>query len=116
MNLSEQIVVEVPVILRGHSKAIEDEGGIVDQQLQTLTVSTTPRNIPNDISIDVSELVLGDHVRVADVTLPEGVTTPLDPDTIIVTTILPRGEPEPEVVETEAAEGEEAPADGESAE
>ena len=107
----------MPVVLVGHSKAIEDAGGLVDQQLQTLTVSTTPRNIPNEISIDVSELELGDHVTVEDITLPEGVTTPLDPDTIIVTTILPRGEPEAEVVAGEEGEGEEgAPADGESAE
>ena len=117
VNLLEDIEVEVPVVLVGHSKSIEDAGGLVDQQLQTLTVSTTPRNIPNEISIDVSELELGDHVTVSDVTLPEGVTTPLDPDTIIVTTILPRGEPEPEVAEGEAVDGEEAAAaDGESTE
>jgi large subunit ribosomal protein L25 len=116
VNLLEDIEVEVPVVLVGHAKAIEDAGGLVDQQLQTLTVSTTPRNIPNEISIDVSELELGDHVTVADITLPAGVTTPLDPDSIIVTTILPRGEPEAEAA-AEEGEGEEgAPADGESAE
>jgi large subunit ribosomal protein L25 len=118
VNLNEQIVVEVPVVLNGHAKAIEDEGGLVDQQLQTLTVSSTPRNIPNDVAIDVSELQLGDHVRVADITLPAGVTTPLDPETIIVTTILPRVEAEPEVEAAEGAEGEETAAetDTESAE
>jgi large subunit ribosomal protein L25 len=110
VNLNEQIVVEVPVVLNGHAKAIEDEGGLVDQQLQTLTVSSTPRNIPNDVAIDVSELQLGDHVRVADITLPAGVTTPLDPETIIVTTILPRVEAEPEVEGAEEAEGEETAA------
>jgi large subunit ribosomal protein L25 len=118
VNLLEDIEVEVPVVLVGHSKKIEAEGGLVDQQLQTVTVVTTPRNIPNDITIDVSELELGDHVTVADITLPAGVTTPLDPDTIIVTTIMPRGEPEPEAAEAvEGAEGEAAPAaDGDSTE
>jgi len=111
VNLNEQIVVEVPVVLNGHAKAIEDEGGLVDQQLQTLTVSSTPRNIPNDVAIDVSELQLGDHVRVADITLPAGVTTPLDPETIIVTTILPRVETEPEIEAGEGIEGEEPAAD-----
>ncbi|MDQ1423221.1 MAG: large subunit ribosomal protein [Acidimicrobiaceae bacterium] len=115
VNLTEQIVVEVPIILSGHAKAVEDEGGLVDQQLQTLTVSTTPRNIPNDVTIDVSGLAIGDHVRVEDVTLPAGVTTPLDPDTIIVTTILLRGEPEPVAEGAEETEGA-TPADGESAE
>ncbi len=117
VNLLEDIEVEVPVVLVGTSKAIEDAGALIDQQLQTLTVSTTPRNIPNEISIDVSDLELGDHVRVADIALPEGVTTPLDPDTILVTTILPRGEVEPEVAEGEEVEGEEAAAvDSESTE
>jgi large subunit ribosomal protein L25 len=119
VNLNEEITVEVPVVLTGHSKAIEDAGALVDQQLQTVTVSTTPRNIPNEVTIDVSELELGDHVTVADIRLPAGVSTPLDPETIIVTTILTRAEPEPEPEVEEGEEGEGAAAaetDNESAE
>jgi large subunit ribosomal protein L25 len=95
VNLNEEIEVEVPLILRGEAKAVVDEGGLVDLQLNTLTVSTTPRNIPNEIVIDISEMGVHDQVKVGDITLPANVTTPLDPDTLLVTVLITRAAPEP---------------------
>jgi large subunit ribosomal protein L25 len=105
--------VEVPVVPRSRRRSTK---AVRRSATPDITVDDAAQHSER-VSIDVSELELGDHVTVADITLPEGVTTPLDPDTIIVTTILPRGEPEPEVAEGEAVEGEEAAAaDNESTE
>ncbi len=67
-----------------------------------LAVSTTPRNIPNEFIIDVSDLTIGDAVRVADLALPDGVSTAVDPDTLVVTAQATRA-----AVAEEAEEGEE---------
>ena len=55
--------------------------------------------------IDVSEMTIGDVIRVHDLTLPAGVTTPLDPETPLVTAEATRA-----TIEEEAAEGEEGEA------
>ena len=79
VNLNEEITVDVPIVLEGEAKAVLSEGGLVEQTLMVLAVSTTPRNIPNEFIVDVSDLEIGDAVRVADLALPSGVTTAARP-------------------------------------
>jgi large subunit ribosomal protein L25 len=118
VNLNEEITVEVPIVLEGEAKAVLSDGGLVEQMLQTLSVTTTPRNIPNELVIDVSELTIGDAVRIGDLPLPSGVTTALDPDTPVVSAVATRAavsaaeeEGEGEAAEGEGAEGEGTGAD-----
>jgi len=111
VNLNEEIEVEVPVLLVGEAKAVLNEGGMVDHQLLTITVATTPRNIPNDITIDVSAMEVGDQIKVGDIVLPANVTTPLDPDTLVVTALVTRAATEPTGDGGEGEGGAAAPAD-----
>jgi len=85
VDVNERVTVEVPIVLEGTAKEVLVNDGLVDPALNTLTVETTPDAIPDTISVDVTNLVIGDVVRVRDVVLPDGVTTPLDPDTPVVT-------------------------------
>jgi large subunit ribosomal protein L25 len=73
--------VDVPLNLVGTAPKLEAMKGIVDQLLYTLTVNARPGSIPTQIDVDVSDLDLGTQVRVRDVSLPEGITTDVDPDT-----------------------------------
>ncbi len=104
----EIIAAEVPISLIGEAIEVQRGDGLVDQQLFNLSVRAIPANVPSSIEVDVSELVIGGAVRVADLPLPEGVTTELDGESIVVI-----GQP-PRVVVEEAAEGEAA--EGEAAE
>ena len=114
VNLNEEITVDVPIVLEGEARSVLANDGLVEQGLNTLSVSTTPRNIPDNITYDVSELEIGDVVSVGDLTLPDGVTTTLDPETPVVSGVFVAEEVEPEV---EVAEGEEgAEGGGEGAE
>lgn len=90
VSLDEEITVDVPVVLHGEARAVLAEGGMVDPAVDTLPIVTTPRRIPSEISIDISEMQLGDIIRVGDLTLPAGATTTLDPETPVVTVILSR--------------------------
>jgi large subunit ribosomal protein L25 len=75
------LAVDVPLNLVGESPRLEAMKGIVDQILYALTVWARPGSIPTQIDVDVSGVELGSQVKVGEVSLPEGVTTEVDPDT-----------------------------------
>jgi len=108
----EVISAEVPVTLTGEALEVHHGEGLVDQQLFTLSVRARPADIPTVIEVDVTELTIGAAIRIADLHLPDGVTTDLDAEVAIVIGQPPRVE----VVEVEAvAEGEEGAAGAEAA-
>ena len=90
VNLNEEITVSVPVRLEGEAKAVLSAGGIVDPAVDTLDVVTTPNSIPDEILIDVSGMDVGDVIRVADITLPAGVSTLANPEMALVSTLVSR--------------------------
>jgi large subunit ribosomal protein L25 len=98
----EVVTADVPITLVGEATEVNQNDGIVEQQLFTLTIRATPLNIPAGIDADISGLVIGEAVRVADLKLPSGVETEADPEEAVVV-----GQP-PAALEVAApAEGEE---------
>jgi large subunit ribosomal protein L25 len=121
VDLNVEIVIAVPVRLVGEAKAVLEEGGLVDPAVDTIDLLTTPRNIPNEIVVDVSDMTMDTVITLGEIALPDGVTAVADPDTAIVTVLVIRAEelealePEAEGEEgVEAVEGE-AAAEGEAA-
>lgn len=110
----EIITAEVPVHLVGSADAVLKADGVVTQELNSLTVHTTPANVPSAIEVDVTDLEPGGTIRVSDLPLPSGVETDVDPESPVVSATVSTLEI-PEPVEAEAgAEGEGAEA-GEAA-
>src|SRR5687768_11554214 len=83
VNRNEIVTVDVPINLTGESAAVKEATGTVDQQIYTLSVNSTPGNIPNEISVDISGMQIGDAIRVGDLQLPSGVTTDVDAEEAI---------------------------------
>jgi large subunit ribosomal protein L25 len=108
VNLDEDIEVAVRLVLVGEAKAVLSEGGLVDPAVDTITVRTRPNTVPNELTIDISELAIGDVLRLSDLTVPAGVELVDDPEMTIVTALGQAAEEEPEPVEgeAEAIEGE----------
>jgi large subunit ribosomal protein L25 len=125
VDLTETVEVEVPIHLVGTPPGVSLEGGIMDHAHRALAVECLPRAIPDELSLDVSGLNIGDSLHVSDIALPEGVELRDDPEISVVSVVAPRVEEEAapaegeEVVEAEGAE-EAAPSEaaegGESAE
>lgn len=120
VNLNEEVVVTVPIHLVGEAKEVAQHNGLVDLALQELGVRTTPRNIPDGITIDVTDMTMDTVIRVEDIPLPSGVTAEGDPETPVVTVLTMRApvsdEEEAGAATAEGAPGaESATADGESA-
>ncbi|MGI8755839.1 MAG: 50S ribosomal protein L25 [Acidimicrobiales bacterium] len=78
------IIVDVPILLEGDAEEVFRNDGTVDHVLFTLAVNAKPGDIPNELTVDVSHLTIGDAIRVGDLTLPRGVTTDVDPEEAVV--------------------------------
>jgi len=108
----QPIVLTVPIHMRGEAKKVAANGGMIDQTLNALPVSVRPDSIPNEFFVDVSDMELDDVLTVADLTLPEGVTSDIDDDTPVVTSMLTRAA----IMAARAAASAEAGGEGEATE
>lgn len=113
INLNEEIKVGVPVRLEGEAKEVLSNNGLVDLAMTEIEVSTTPRNIPDEIVIDVSDMTLDTTITVGDVQLPAGVVATADAELPVVTVLVMRAAAE---AEGESAEGDADGADAGEAE
>jgi large subunit ribosomal protein L25 len=105
VHAGEKLHVKIPVRLTGTPVGVHTDGGILDHVLYDLDVECLPGNIPDGVEIDVSNLALGESVRVGDVPAREGVRFLQDAELPIASVVgSARGESEA---------GEEAPAEPE---
>jgi large subunit ribosomal protein L25 len=113
----ETIKVGVPVLLTGIPKGVKDFGGILDHGVRVVMILTTPLVIPENLEMDVTDLLVGDSVRVSDMITQYTDIEFLDDGNIQVAHVsIPKKLEVAEDLEAEeAAEGEEeaAPAEGE---
>ena len=66
INMSEELEVDVPVVLTGESIGVRD-GGVITQPNHTLKIKVKPGAMPDSVEVDVSKLAVGDTLSVADV-------------------------------------------------
>jgi large subunit ribosomal protein L25 len=104
------VSAEVQLRLIGEPVGVRD-GGVLEQLVFSVPIEAKPQDIPHELEADVTNLAIGDQIRMAEVSLPAGVATTLEPDTLVAQVIAPR------VVEEEVpAEGEEGEEGAEAAE
>lgn len=82
VSADETITLDVKIELRGTAPGIA-QGGVLVQQLHTLSVECLIINIPESIRVNVGELQLNQAIHVRELTLPEGVKVMNEPDAII---------------------------------
>jgi len=117
VRMTEELIVDVPLVSTGISRAVEDEGGTVLHPIESVRVKALPDHLPQSIEYAIDSLVDFDAViKVSDLTIPGDVTLLTDPDEIVAKVQPPRVEVEPEPVVAEGEEeGEEGAAEGEGA-
>jgi|TARA_B110000263_G_C15235985_1_gene477045 large subunit ribosomal protein L25 len=119
LALDKTATVMVPVQVRGEAAGIRLQGGILDFVTRDIEVECLPADIPEHVEIDVTELMIGQGLRVKDLAEHEKWKPVSDGEIMIAHVVAPKveEEPESETVETEegvAAEG--ATAEGASTE
>jgi large subunit ribosomal protein L25 len=127
--MDKVIRVTVTVVPRGEPKGVKQQGGVLDIVHRQLELECLPADIPEHIEVDVSEMMVGQSVRVRDLATSDKWKAVSDPDMMLLHVIIPKVEEvavtpeaaaaaataapaEPEVIKKgkkEEAEGEEAP-------
>ncbi|MBZ4666297.1 50S ribosomal protein L25 [Mahella sp.] len=81
--MNEVIKTKVPIRIQGEG-LIESKGGLVMLQLDELDVECLPDSLPEAIEIDVSDMEIGQSLKVADINVPENVHVISNPDEVVL--------------------------------
>ncbi len=109
VSLDVEIEAEVGIEYTGTPIGIKEEGGFVETIETSVSILALPTAIPSSITVDISELGIGDLIKVEDLPAIDGVTYTTDADRPLLTVLLPAVVEEEEVPEDllEGEEGEE---------
>ncbi len=94
IKATEQITIRVPLHFLGDDVApgVKTQGGIFSRLMLDVEIQCLPKDLPEFIDIDVSQLELHDSVHMSDITLPEGVefsTSLQDTDDYAIASVAP---------------------------
>jgi large subunit ribosomal protein L25 len=104
----QKIEVTVPLHLVGEPVGVREEQGVLEQIMRELEIRCQPREIPDSIDVDVSNLGVHDVVHVSDIPVGDNIEILNDADAVVATVGIVREEPvaAPAVEEGGAAEPE----------
>jgi large subunit ribosomal protein L25 len=107
IDLTKSIIVKVPIHTVGEPKGVKLQGGLHELITREIEIECLPDDIPEQFSVDVSELMIGQNIRAGDIPLTEGVKLVSPADAVIshIVTIKVEAEPTPAA----AVEGAAAP-------
>jgi large subunit ribosomal protein L25 len=106
ISLKEEIEVKVPIHLKGEEEVLKHTGGIIDFPLREVRIKCLPKNIPQYIEVDISNLKIGQAITVKDI--PQEKFVILEPPDSIIVHVLSRKKEETltETVVTQTTEPE----------
>jgi large subunit ribosomal protein L25 len=102
VRLDQPISAQVGVELVGESPGVK-VGGVLTQLVREVTVEALPLEMPDRLTLDISETEIGSALRVSDLSIPADVTVLDDPENVLLTVSAPRLAAELEAAEAEAA-------------
>ena len=79
------MLATVPFHFTGESYGVKNENGIVEIHEQEVRVKCRPRDLPEMIMVDLTNLKVGEAIRVKDIVAPEGVEFESNLDGVVVT-------------------------------
>lgn len=106
VDLNEIVSVEIELNFVGEAIGLKEAGAILEHPITTLEVQCKASEIPETITVDVSGLAVDDTLTVGDIKLPEGVTTEVEPDTVVASVHVMAEQEEEPVADDAAAEPE----------
>src|SRR5918993_3599702 len=91
--MDKMLTVTVPILIKGEAKGVKQQGGVVDFVNREIEIEVLPADIPEHIDVDITELMLGQGIRVRDIHTENAKWKPLsDMDLMLVHVVAPRAE------------------------
>jgi len=121
MEKGKKVEVQMPLTFVGESPAVKDLGGILVKVMHEITIEVMPKDLPKEISVDISKLVdFETQIHVSDIPVSSEITVVGDKDEVVALISVAKEEEEVETpgldsIEVEKKgkeEGEETPTDG----
>ncbi len=95
IDLTKRITVKVPVITQGDPKGVKLQGGIQDVVTREIEVECLPDEIPEHFVVNVSELMIGQNIRAAEIPMPGSMKLISLPDAVITHVVSIKAEEAP---------------------
>ncbi len=89
ISLTKAIKVKVPVVAKGEPIGVKQEAGMLEHILWEIEVECLPKDIPQELEVDVSNLKINDVIQIKDIKVPEGVKVLNDPQAIVLSVVAP---------------------------
>ncbi|HWF11670.1 MAG TPA: 50S ribosomal protein L25 [Bryobacteraceae bacterium] len=83
IDLTRKLRVSIPVHVTGEAKGVKQQGGVLDIVTKAIEIECIPDDIPDRFDVNVSELMIGNNIRVSDLAVKEGVRVLTSPDVVI---------------------------------
>ena len=112
LAMDKAITVTVPVVLKGEPAGVKQQAGVLDFVHREVQIECMPTEIPENLEVDVSELMIGDGVRLSELLTDVSWTPVSEPEMLLVHVIAPRVEEEEAPAEEAVVEGAEGAAEG----
>lgn len=103
--MDQKVAVEVPIVFSGIPVGVKVDNGVLGHPIKNVMIECLPNNIPENITIDVSELKVGESIHVRDLSIPD-IEIKDSPDEVLAVVTPPTREAAATV--EEGAEGEES--------
>jgi large subunit ribosomal protein L25 len=113
LAMDKAITVTVPIVLKGESRGVKQQGGLLDFVTREIEVECLPTDIPEHIDVDVTELMLHQSIRVRDLPGSPKWKAISEGDTMLVHIVMPKVEEEPVAAAATEAAAPAAPAEPE---
>jgi large subunit ribosomal protein L25 len=111
--MDKLVRVDVTVVPRGEPKGVKQQGGVLDLVHRQIEIECLPADIPQNIEVDVTEMMVGQSVRVRDIAANPKWKACSDPDMMLMHVIIPKVEEVAPTPEAAAAAVAAAPAEPE---
>jgi len=103
IDLNKPITVRVPVTTTGEPKGVKIQGGLHEVVTRDVEIECLPDDIPEEFTVDVAELMIGQSVRAGSITMPASIKLVSSPDAVISHVVALKAEEAPAA--PEGAEG-----------
>ena len=105
-----KVIIPINFLNEEECSGVKNEGGVLNKTIREIEVMCLAGNIPESIDVDVTDLDLGQSVRLTEISLPDGAEIPgltEETDQMVISVNAPKAvEEEPEVIEgDEGSEG-----------